>query len=302
MQSFVAPLVAAVLGFTQLACSAPEGGGAPTPTVAGTIGGTGVSVVAVGDIVCAPGSDVSSDSCQHRATARLAAEIDPDHVLALGDLQYESGGRRAFRRAYDKSWGALKERTLPVPGNHEYRTAGARGYFGYFGSKAPGYRAVDLGTWRVYLLNGNCDEVDCKAERAWLRRDLDAHPTECSALTVHYPRYSSGEHGNNPSMTGFWRIALAHDVDLALAGHDHDYERFAPMDASGHRSPDGIVSFVVGTGGKSLYERTSHPRGSRYFRNDAFGVLALTLGDGQFSWQFRSVGGAVRDPGSHACH
>jgi hypothetical protein len=32
--------------------------------------------------------------------------------------------------------GRFKERTKPVPGNHEYYTEGARGYFEYFGEAA----------------------------------------------------------------------------------------------------------------------------------------------------------------------
>jgi acid phosphatase type 7 len=307
VRSLLVPVVAAVLGFTQLACSSPEGVGAPTPSVSthassARAGATAVTVVAAGDIACPPGEAVQSDGCQQAATATLVGQIDPDHVLVLGDAQYESGRLRAFRRSYAKSWGDFRGRTLPVPGNHEYNTSGASGYFTYFGSTAPGYRAVNVGAWRIYLLNGNCDQIDCAAERTWMRQDMDAHPTDCSAITVHFPRYSSGPHGSTTSMTRFWKIALRHGVDLALAGHDHDYERFAPMDASGHRVSDGILSFVVGTGGKSLYQRASHPRGSRYFSNDAFGVLALTLDDGSFSWEFRAVGGAVRDPGSHACH
>lgn len=307
VRSLLVPVVAAVLGFTQLACSSPEGGDTVSPSVgtgssSATAGATAVTVVAAGDIACAPGEAVRSDSCQQAATATLVGQIDPDRVLVLGDAQYESGRLRAFRRSYAKSWGDLKGRTLPVPGNHEYNTAGAAGYFTYFRKKAPGYQAVDVGTWRIYLLNGNCDQIDCAVERTWMRQDMNAHPTDCSALAVHFPRYSSGPHGSQTSMTRFWKIALNHDVDLALAGHDHDYERFAPMDASGHRASDGILSFVVGTGGKSLYQRASHPRGSRYFGNDAFGVLALTLDDGSFSWEFRGVDGTVRDPGSHACH
>ena len=311
MRSLLVPLVAAVLGFTQLACSSPVEGGIAEPSgtppsssahSSSAARAGAVTVVAAGDIACAPGEAVTSDACQQAATAKLVSRIDPDQVLVLGDAQYESGRLRAFRRSYAASWGAFKGRTLPIPGNHEYNTSGAAGYYAYFKEASPGYQAVDIGTWRVYLLNGSCDQIDCAAERTWMRQDMAAHPTDCSAITVHFPRYSSGPHGNNPSMTGFWKIALKHDVDLALAGHDHDYERFAPMDASGHRSSNGIVSFVVGTGGKSLYQRASTPRGSRHFSNDTFGVLALTLDEGTFSWEFHGLRGVVRDPGSHACH
>jgi hypothetical protein len=259
-------------------------------------------VVAVGDMVCAPGSGTSPTTCRHGATARLARAIKPARVLALGDLQYEHGKLRAFRKAYARSWGTLKKITRPVPGNHEYHTAGAKGYFTYFGQAAPGYRAVKIGTWRVYLLNGNCGDIDCAKQRAWMRADMNAHPVACSAIALHFPRYSSGEHGSTASMARFWRIAYRHGADLALAGHDHDYERFVPMDGDGHRVGDGLTSFVVGTGGKSLYARSAVAPGSAYFRNDQFGVLVLRLGDGEFGWKFRTIGGAVRDAASASCH
>ncbi len=262
-----------------------------------------VTVVAVGDIACQPGDKPAARSCQQAATADLARSIAPDAVLALGDTQYERGAFKAFQRSYDKSWGALKGITAAVPGNHEYGTAGAKGFYRYFGVSSPGYRVRTLGSWRVYLLNSNCDFIDCAAERSWLKADLAAHPVTCSAVAMHFPRYSSGQHGSDPGLTGFWRIARRHGVDLALAGHDHDYERFAPMDAAGGiDKARGIVSFVAGTGGRSLYSRASHPAGSRYFRNDRFGVLVLTLADTRMSWEFRTVGGGVRDAGSRACH
>jgi len=262
-----------------------------------------VTVVAVGDIACEPGDKPTSDSCRQAATARLAAKVGPDAVLALGDTQYERGAFKAYQHSYDASWGALKDLTYAVPGNHEYGTAGAKGFYRYFGIGSPGYRVATLGAWRVYLLNSNCDAIDCAAERSWLESDLAAHPVTCSAIAMHFPRYSSGQHGSDPGLKGFWRIARRHGVDLALAGHDHDYERFAPMDAAGHvDKARGIVSFVAGTGGRSLYSRDSHPRGSRYFANDRFGVLVLTLADTRMSWEFRAVGGGVRDAGSRACH
>ncbi len=264
----------------------------------------GVRVAAAGDVACSPGSKVTARTCRQGATARLVRALAPSTVLALGDLQYDAGRFAAFRGSYKPTWGTFKAKTKPVPGNHEYYTAGAAGYHRYFRKKSPGYRAVNLGTWRVYLLNGNCGAIDCAAQRTWLDEDLTAHPRSCSALVMHFPRYSSGaEHGSDASMSPFWRIGLAHGVDLALAGHEHDYERFAPMDASGHVRPRrGISSFVVGTGGRSLYAKGTTAPGSRYFRNDKFGVLLLSLGDGAFSWKFKPISGGVRDAGSRVCH
>jgi len=261
-----------------------------------------VKVVAVGDIACPPGSRVTPTTCKQAATARLAQQVDPRWVIALGDLQYPTGRLADFQASYDVSWGALKARTKPVPGNHEYYTAGAKGYYSYFGRRPPGYSATDIGSWRVYLLNSNCDRIDCARERAWLRADLETHPHACSAIVMHHPRYSSGaEHGSNPAMAGFWRIADDHGVDLALAGHDHDYERFHRMDAYGHRTSTGIVGFVSGTGGKSLYGLGTRVPGSAYFQSSRFGVLVLWLGDGGFAWRYRTVDGVVRDAGDASC-
>lgn len=264
---------------------------------------TGVSVVVAGDIACEPGNKPGRDSCQQAATAKLVTKIDPKRVIALGDNQYEDGTLAAYRGSYAASWGAFKKRTRAIPGNHEYHTRDAAGFYRYFRLTSPGYRAITIGTWRVYLLNSMCGEIDCTAERDWFKADLAANPTACTAMALHFPRYSSGsEHGSNSSMSPFWTIAYNHGVDVAFAGHDHDYERFAPMDGKGHQVADGITSFVVGTGGKSLYSLGTRVSGSKYFKADKFGVLALTFGSGEYAWKFRAIDGTVRDAGSRSCH
>jgi alkaline phosphatase len=130
---------------------------------------------------------------------------------------------------------------------------------------------------------------------------MEAHPTRCSAIAMHNPRYSSGRAGSSNVVVPFWRVAYGHGVDLALAGHDHDYERFAKMDGDFHLRGDGITSFVVGTGGRSLVPKGPVEKGSRYFRADKFGVLMLSLGRGEYSWRFRTVTGETRDPGRRSC-
>jgi len=262
-----------------------------------------VKVVAVGDIACPTGAAVTATTCQQAATATLARQLKPSVVLTLGDEQYDDGSLADFQGSYDASWGALKAITRSLPGNHEYRTPGAAGYYSYFGRNAPGYYVTRVGSWRIYLLNTNCAKVDCAREQAWLRHDLVAHPVACSAIAMHQARYSSGdEHGSDPHLAPFWRIAYAQHVDLALAGHDHDYERFHRMDGDGHRRTDGLLSFVSGTGGKSLYGLGTRAPGSAYFQSTDFGVLTLWLGDGALAWKYRTIGGDVRDAGNASCH
>jgi hypothetical protein len=264
-----------------------------------------VRVVAVGDIACAPGKRATPTTCRQRATARLATRLNPQLVLTLGDNQYESGRLRQFRRSYAKSWGKLLSRTRPTIGNHEYVTPGARGYYRYFRSRqpgAPGYYRTTAGAWAVYNLNSNCSKVSCATEAAWLDRSLAQHPTKCTVITMHHPRYSSGyEHGNNTSVQPLWAAAARRGVDIVLAGHDHDYERFVPMDAAGKASSAGMQEFVVGTGGKSLYHLGTRKAGSAYFQASTHGVLALDLRQGSYRWSYYALNGSVLDRGTRSC-
>ena len=259
-------------------------------------------LVAAGDIACEPGSAVTSNACQQAATAKLARSLSPDAVLALGDLQYPAGSLADFRASYDKSWGALREITLPVVGNHEYGTSGAAGFKQYFGISGRTYGASRVGAWRIYRLDSNCTVANCAAQRKWLDRSLTKHPTRCSLIAFHHPRYSSGLHGNNPIMAKAWKVAMRHGVDVALSGHDHLYERFRPMRAYGRVDrARGITSFVSGAGGKSHYGFKKRA-GSAYVQNEEFGVLLLKLRPSSFRWKFKSIDGETLDKGRRRCH
>ena len=264
-----------------------------------------VTVVAAGDIACAPGRGVAATACRQAATARLARSFRPRYVVPLGDEQYENGDLGDYRSTYARTWGRLKAISRPVPGNHDYQDRGAAGYFAYFRQETspPGYYAFDVNRWRIYALNSNCSAVNCRAEAAWMNRDMAAHRRVCTAIAMHHPRYSSGaQHGDTPAVRPLWQVAFRHRADLALAGHDHEYERFRPMDATGHVTRRGLVSFVAGTGGKSLYSKGETHVGSVVFDSRHFGVLALRLGRHGFAWTFKTIGGRVVDTGAHRCH
>lgn len=274
-----------------------EGGPAPLET-------TGpVKIVAVGDIACQAREETTARRCRQAETARLTRSLHPDRVITLGDMQYARGTLSEFRHSYERSWGSLKPITQPLPGNHEYQSRDAAGYYAYFDQSAPGYYAWNAGSWRIYHLNSNCDRIDCRAEVAWLRRDLNRNPRECTIVAMHHPRWSSGyEHGNNPTVGRFWRVAYNHRVDVALAGHDHAYERFARRSPSGAVEPGrGIQSFVSGAGGKSLYHLGTRQKGSRVFTARAPGVLVMRLAEGGWTWRYRTVDGRVPDAGRRDC-
>nr|WP_275404146.1 metallophosphoesterase [Pseudonocardia acidicola] len=276
----------------------------------------GVVVAAAGDIACAPdtagpGSEEqnSATRCQEHTTADIVRSMQPDAVLALGDLQYPNGTLERFRTGYDLSWGAFKNITYPVPGNHEYGTRGAAGYFDYFGPAAgareAGYYSYDLGGWHIVALNSECGRVGgCgpgSPQERWLAADLAAHPAGCTLAYWHRPRFSSGHHGSDPNYAAFWTTLHAAGADLVLGGHDHDYERFAPLAPDGTLDQRGIRQFVVGSGGDSFYKLHEPQAGREVGIASAPGVLRLVLRPGGYEWAFQTADGAP-DRGTGECH
>jgi len=123
--------------------------------------------VAIGISTTSPSSKtLASREDSARPRLVLAAEPAPTAVLPLRDLQYEVGALAAFQTAYHPSWGRAMAKSQPVPGNHEYGTAGAAGFFDYFngagvadgraGSRGRGYHDFEIGSWHVVALDSNC--------------------------------------------------------------------------------------------------------------------------------------------------
>jgi hypothetical protein len=251
--------------------------------------------------------------CSSDADERTAALLDarPGTIVTLGDNAYSRGTLTEFERCYGPGWGRHKARTHPATGNHEYRTEGAAGYFAYYGAAAgdpaEGWYAFDLGAWRVYVLNSNCDEIGgCtrgSRQGRWLEAELAAHPRTCSLAVWHHPRFSSGsKHGSSSLTRDLYDLFHAHGGDVVLSGHDHDYERFAPQDASGRADPTAPRQFVVGTGGAALRPMGEIQPNSEARNDHAHGILALTLREAAYDWEFvPAAGDAFSDSGSARC-
>jgi acid phosphatase type 7 len=279
--SIVSALVAVVLS-------------APVPIAAA---GGGSTIAAAGDIAC------PHPCSAQRSTTRLIQRLNPTAVLALGDNQYQHGALKSYRRSYRPTWGRFQSITNPVPGNHDYETRGARGYYRYFGAPAHrrtgGYYSYDMGAWHFVALNS---EVRTRAETRWLRRDLHADGHECELAYWHEPRFSSGvEHGGTRAVAGWWRILYRAGVDVVLNGHEHNYERFARLSPGGRKRRRGIREFVVGTGGGYLY-RLGRPVHGSERRLVTHGVLSMELGPTRYRWRFIKTGGGVGDRGRTSCH
>jgi hypothetical protein len=254
--------------------------------------------------------------CAQGRPVQTAALLDAHTgiILTLGDTTYPYGAAREFNDCFAPTWGRHRARIRPVPGNHDYYTPGAAGYYGYFGAAATprqpdcvadceGYYAYTLGEWRVYALNSERDMAAGSAQVAWLQAELAAHPAACILAYWHHPRFSSGGHGGDVRSAAIWEALSAAGADLVLVGHDHHYERFAPQTPAGVADgATGIRQFVVGTGGAPLHATQQRAAHSEVRRADTWGVLRLTLDPTRYAWEFVPVdGGSFTDSGQGSC-
>jgi hypothetical protein len=278
-------------------------------------------VAAAGDIACAPPGTPTAKGCQQAATAKLLSTADV--VLPLGDDQYNSGTLAEYQGSYDPTWGTYKAVTDPVPGNHEYVTTNALGYFDYFGAAAhpgpapasSGYYSYDLATstgatWHLIALNtGKPGVVPTKKgspQETWLRADLASTTATCVLAYFHHPRFSAGPNypGVKTPTAAIWNDLFAAHADVVLNGHDHDYQRFVPQDPNGTADPlTGITEFVVGTGGKS-HDPIRQPAMPNLAYSDGthFGVLKLDLHPASYDWSFVDTNNTVLDSGTASCN
>ena len=304
------PRLLAAVAFVLAACGstapdsrppAPAAPAPPPPPPPATL-------LAAGDIASCltSGDEATADLLDALVAAR------PDAVVAaLGDLAYESGTPAEFAECYGPSWGRHKGRTRPALGNHDAGTPDAAGYRGYFGidraEQAEHWYSYELGAWHVVVLDSNCGLVGCQAGSAqerWLRADLAAHPNRCTLAYWHHPRFSSGlAHGPDAAVVPLFQALAEAGADLVLAGHEHNYERFAPLDPSGAVDPvNGVRSFVVGTGGATRYPFGPPAPGSEVRDDTSFGVLVLTLRPDAYEWEFvPAADGTFTDRGAARC-
>jgi hypothetical protein len=267
-----------------------------------TATGGGLVLVGAGDIASCGGSGDDE-------TAALLDGLDGT-VFTVGDNAYPDGAASDFADCYEPTWGRHKARTRPAPGNHDYHTGGASAYYTYFGANAgeagQGYYSYDIGDWHIVSLNSNVSMGAGSAQEQWLRADLAASTKSCTIAYWHHPRFSSGsQHGSSSSSQPLWQALYDAGAELAIAGHEHNYERFAPQTPTGAADPvHGIREFVVGTGGDSHYnDQSTSLANSEAFNGTTYGVLKLTLGSGTYSWEFVPVaGGSFTDSGNGVCH
>ena len=261
--------------------------------------------VGAGDIgICGSANDQKTSTV---IDGVVAATPDAT-VFTLGDNAYPNGSATDYSDCYATSWGRHQGRTYPAPGERDYNTPGAAGYFGYYGAvagdTAKGYYSYDIGaSWHVIVLNSKLATTAGSAQEQWLRADLAASGRACTIALWHTPRYSSSSGSVPSALKPLWDDLYLAGAELVLNAHYRNYERFAPQAPDASADPAfGVREFVVGTGGAgSTGFGTIRPNSEA--RGTALGVLKLTLDADTYSWRFMPIAGATyTDSGSGTCH
>lgn len=285
----------------------------------------------------------TQESCQQMGVAQVVESIHPQAFLGLGDFAYEQGLPSSFTYSYgwdpppgpvgsDRGFSQFYDITYPTVGsNHD--AFGGSGFGAYFASRMPSgrtYYSFTLGSWHVIVLDSSCATVNgstCStggAQETWLRNDLASDTSLCTLAYFHVPMWDAGQFEDDflqrpipgQNVLPLWEDLQAANVDLVLSGHDHDYQRYAPLrlDMTDPTHPtavvdpaNGIPEIIVGTGGKNHLPGTftidtSHT-GLLVSNGNTFGALELTLGDGGYSGRFvPEAGRSFTDSFSGSCH
>jgi PKD repeat protein len=247
------------------------------------------------------------------ATGNIIDQYPQATVVTIGDNAYPNGRLQDYNNCYEPAWGRHKGRTWAALGNHEYDAGNADGTWDYFGDRAgprgKGYYSFDLGNWHVVVLNDNPNFVPIAAgseQDVWLQNDLAANTKPCTIAIWHQPMVMSSNQAfvYRASRKIFWDRLYAAGAEIILNGHQHFYERFAPMTPDRVRDDaTGIRQFIVGTGGESSVAPTIDIAPNSEALGQPFGVLKLTLRPDGYDWEFLAT--ALRpftDTGSGTCH
>jgi len=171
----------------------------------------------------------------------------PDFILHTGDLVKD--GRNS------DEWASYLKQTpawppvVPVRGNHD------RG--GLFENRLAVDTPVHFFRWGPVLFLGidtEIDEADLESQLVQVEAILSAEKAAWRVVYLHRPIWSRGHHGSDERRWNKKLVPLfdRYRVDLVLAGHDHNYERFCASRGLGENracSPrDGRIYVVTGGG------------------------------------------------------
>jgi 3',5'-cyclic AMP phosphodiesterase CpdA len=167
-----------------------------------------------------------------------------DMLVLLGDNDYTMSPAR-FRSSWQRSFSWARRRGLRVAGvlgNHDYEVARGRYEFALLGMPGP-YYTRRLGDAQLFFLDSN---IVTTRQTAWLEQVLSDSTATWKIAVMHHPAFTCGGHSGNLAVARRWvPLFETYGVQLVLAGHDHNYQRFATR--------SGVTYLVDGGGAAGLY-------------------------------------------------
>jgi Icc-related predicted phosphoesterase len=252
--------------------------------VRGVLTFVATAFLAVGDF----GVGGASQRNTGEAMRKYAARNGVSALVTLGDNDYTRNAAR-FALEWQASFGWVAAAGVTVSGtlgNHDVELARGRYQFRILNMPAP-YYVRRIGDVELIVLDST---AVTSAQTAWLRRILSRRRFGWRVAVFHHPPYTCGGHLGSATIRRVWGPLLRRgDVRLVLSGHDHNYQRFAPV--------RGVTYLVNGGGGAGLYRLrrcpAAYPRRVAVYRRHGFLHVATTSD----SIVVRAVGrdGSARD-------
>ena len=224
-----------------------------------------------------------------------------DLALHLGDVIYPNGEAQNYDPNFFVPYAPWLRRSpcFPAFGNHDDGTASGQPYLDAFTLPANNPAAselyysfdwgdvhfVSIDTWKSFRQAG--------APLTWLDQDLAATTRRWKVVTMHVPLDSIGTHGDDAvlqSVVG--PVFEKWKVDLVLAGHDHHYERSAPIKRfSTDPTWPGYPYIISGGGGATI--RAITPRPTTLAAESAYHYVVLTFTSAQIQGKAVRMDGTV---------
>ncbi len=178
-----------------------------------------------------------------------------DALVTVGDNVYDDGNPERFPEAWGAPYGWVTRNKVPVVaslGNHDVVTDGGDPVMNLLGMSGRWYERR-VGPVELFVLDAN--DPTNQSQLAWLDGALARSTSVWKIAVFHQPAYSCGKHQSTPEVQQRWvGLFERYGVDLVLNGHDHDYQRFAPI--------GGVTYVVTGGGGAKLYGVGDCPAGT----------------------------------------
>ena len=249
----------------------------------------GFNFAAVGDWAC---------TSKTKATVKNIIAQDPEIVLALGDLSYDNGAK-----CWLKIIKPVAEKTKIAIGNHEVESSKKlKDYMKAFNLEKQ-YYSFNYKNVHFLALSTETPYDEGSKQYKFAEKDLEQYSNDKSIEWIvafyHRQAYSSG--GGLPDEKDFREsyhpLFDKYNVDLALQGHHHVYERFYPITfnekndnkptvsakdkvigSNMFQNPEGTIFLTVGTGGAESMTVSKGKPFSAAKEDRKFGIINVSVG------------------------